>query len=61
MVLVGLRSASPKIFFALMETLFSAGEKGTIEKMQEKFLARYVHNGYQTRAWYLRTSWGEFY
>jgi len=58
---MSLRSASPKIFFALLETLFSAGEKQTIERMQEKFPARYVHNGHQTRARYLRTFWGEFY
>lgn len=43
---MSLRSASPKIFFALLEALFSAVEKGTIEKMQGKFPARYVYNGY---------------
>ena len=32
---MGLRNSSPKIFFALLETLFSVIEKRTIEKMQK--------------------------
>ena len=59
-VLMGLRSASSKIFFALLETVFSAVEEQAIEKMQEKFPGRYVRNGYQPKMRELRTSLGPF-
>jgi len=60
-VLMGLRHASARISFALLEALFSAIEEQTIEQMQEKYPGRYVHNGYQTKDRKLRTSLGPFH
>ena len=59
-LLMGLCSASPRIFFAFLETLFSAIEKQTIDRIQGKFPERYVHNGYQPKMRSLRTSLGSF-
>ena len=58
--LMGLRGASPKIFFALLEAPFSAVEKQTIKEMQKKLLERYIRNGYQSGMRRLRTSLGPF-
>ena len=60
-VLMGLRQAGAEISFALLDTVFAAVEEQTIERMQDEYPGRYVHNGYQTRERELRTSLGPFH
>lgn len=60
-VLMGLRHASAKLFFALLKALFSAIEQSIVEQMQEQNPGRYVHNGHQPKERHLRTSLGPFH
>jgi hypothetical protein len=60
-LIIGLRQASVRIFFALIECLFCAVERLAIEKMMDKEPGRYARNGYQPKAQQLRTSLGLFH